>query len=203
MTTSNDIDQIATACAKAQDALKPALKESTNPAYKAKYADLASVISAVRVYAQHGVAIFQDVVLADGGAAVTTRLCHSSGQWIEFGPLAVPVMKHDAHGVGSATSYAKRYALSAAALLATEDDDGNAAAQTTQTSARTPDKPPKYDQWLMDLEATVANGTAALLAMWTSSDIVLRRHLTETDPAKWKRMKDLAELVPRKDPVNA
>lgn len=131
MRTSDQINELAAASAKAQATMQPALKDMVNPAYKSKYADLASVWDACRKpLTDNGLTIWQDVTTAEGvnGISVTTRLVHSSGQWVEFGPLIVPLAKHDAHGVGSATSYAKRYALAAAIGVTAEiDDDGNAA----------------------------------------------------------------------------
>ncbi len=129
MTTTEQINEIAKAAAAAQAELKPALKDATNPHFKSKYADLASVVEAASVYASHGIAIFQDVTSGEGGVSVSTRMAHTSGQWIEFGPLTIPLSKMDAHGVGSATTYAKRYGLQAAALIPSEDDDANEAVQ--------------------------------------------------------------------------
>jgi hypothetical protein len=59
---------------------------------------------------------------------VETVILHSSGQWLSCGVIAVPVVKNDAQGYGSALTYARRYSLSAAFGVAPEDDDGNAAA---------------------------------------------------------------------------
>lgn len=129
MKTSEQINEIAGALAAAQGALKPAVKDAVNPAYRSKYADLASVWEACReALPKHGLAAVQDVTNVDGGVAVTTRIVHKSGQWIECGPLEVPMAKPDAHGLGSAVSYGKRYALSAVlGVVSEEDDDGNGA----------------------------------------------------------------------------
>jgi len=139
MKTSEAIDQIATALAVAQSKMKPAVKDSTNPHFKSKYADLTSVWESCRegLTANH-VATVQNVETVDGRVLVTTRLIHKSGQWIEFGPLSVPMQKVDAHGVGSAVSYARRYALSAAVGVVTDDDDGNAAVSGEAAPANAP-----------------------------------------------------------------
>jgi hypothetical protein len=157
MKTSEQIDLIAAASAKAQGVMRSALKDSNNPAFKgAKYADLAAVWDACRKpLADNGLTVWQDVTSPDTvlGIAVTTRLVHSSGQWVEFGPLIVPLSKHDAHGVGSATSYAKRYALAAAVGVTAEDDDGNAAAAKTTNGA---DKAPNITEaQAVDLKALI------------------------------------------------
>jgi hypothetical protein len=126
--TSEQIDQIAVALVAVQKAMKPAIKDATNPHFKSKYADLAAVWEACREpLSAHGIFAGQNVTGDDRTTAVTTRLIHSSGQWIEFGPLVIPLNKQDAQAVGSATSYARRYSLGAALGIVAEDDDGNAA----------------------------------------------------------------------------
>lgn len=139
MRTSEAINELTAAMAKAQAALKPASKDATNPMYKSKYADISSIWDAIRAaFPPHGLAIFQDVTTTEAGVAVETRISHTSGQWIEFGPLVVPMAKRDAHGVGSATSYSKKYALAAAVGLsfADEDDDGNHAVSGSNGATR-------------------------------------------------------------------
>lgn len=139
MKTSEAIDQIATALAVAQSKMKAAVKDSTNPAFKSKYADLTSVWEACRdALTANGISAIQDVARPNGHVEVTTRLLHKSGQWIEFGPLSMPIDKPNAHGVGSATSYARRYALSAAVGVVQDDDDGNAAANVPTDKADPP-----------------------------------------------------------------
>lgn len=127
MRTSTDIAEIAKAMVAVQKDLKPAIKDATNPAFKSRYADLSAVWAACREpLTKHGIVAVQDVTSDDGGVSVSTCLVHTSGQWLEFGPLYIPLGKKDAQGVGSATSYAKRYGLSAAlGIVAEDDDDGN------------------------------------------------------------------------------
>jgi hypothetical protein len=57
---------------------------------------------------------------------LTTRLLHTSGQWIED-TASSPLPKADPQGVGSATTYLRRYALAAFLCITQEDDDGEAA----------------------------------------------------------------------------
>ncbi len=200
MTTSEQINEIATAGAKAQAELRPAVKDAVNPAFRSKYADYASIVEAAKVYAKYGIAVWQDVGLTDAGVEVTTRLTHTSGQWMQFGPLAVPLSKRDAHGVGSATTYAKRYALSAAlGIAADEDDDGNAASQPTDARPRSVPSPVKtpdgFTDWIADLEVVSAEGPDALKAAWSKSSPALRKYLTDTDNARWERIKAKAAGV--------
>jgi len=149
MTTSEQINEIATAMAKAQGALAPAAKDTTNPHFGKKYADIASVWNAARKpLADNGLSVWQDVTTGDAGVGITTRIAHTSGQWVEFGPLGVPVSKLDAQGVGSAVTYGKRYALAAAlGVVAEDDDDGNAAKDAApQPRATQPSTTPSAKQ---------------------------------------------------------
>jgi hypothetical protein len=218
MTTSEQINEIAAACAFAQVALRPALKDATNPAFKSKYADLASILEASRVYAGHGIAVLQDVTSSEAGVAVVTRLAHKSGQWIEFGPLTVPMQKKDAHGLGSATTYAKRYALQAALQIAADEDDDGNAATTPQPSRPTavakpvfkgepdetaPAAPKGYSDWLDDLHAVADTGTPALLEMWRTSSKDFRKHLTDTALSTWDAIKAKADAKTPKAKVSA
>lgn len=134
MKRSEQINEIAAAMAKAQGAIQPAVKDAKNEAFKrgdkvSKYADLAAVWQAIRQpFSDNGLAVFQQATLGEFGVQITTLMTHSSGQWIEFEPITVPVFKRDAHGVGSATTYGRRFALCAVAgVVADEDDDGNSA----------------------------------------------------------------------------
>ncbi len=130
MNTSEQINEVATALAKAQGMITGALKDSTNPHFKSSYADLASIWDACRsALSSNGLAVVQMTDKSDKDEViVVTRIMHSSGQWIE-GTLALPVSKADAQGYGSALTYARRYGLAAAVGIAQVDDDGNLAAQ--------------------------------------------------------------------------
>ena len=131
MNKSENINELAAALSKAQGAIRGALKDSDNPFFKSKYADLASVVDAIReAFSSNGIAYVQTVEPSDKNEVrVETILMHSSGQWISCGVLSLPVSKADAQGFGSAITYARRYSLSAAAGVAPEDDDGNAASK--------------------------------------------------------------------------
>lgn len=116
------------ALSKAQSEMGKARKDSTNPHFRSKYADLESCVDAVHgALAANGLAYVQRVHDADRAACVETIIMHESGEMFECGKVSVPVSKIDAQGYGSALTYARRYSLSAAFGLATEDDDGNAA----------------------------------------------------------------------------
>ena len=120
---------IYAAFVKAQAELGVAVKDSTNPHFKSRYADLAAVVSAVKpIFAKHGLAYVQQFKDAQGGVAVETLIVHESGESFSTGTLFVPASKQDAQGYGSAITYARRYSLQTAAGIPADDDDGNAAA---------------------------------------------------------------------------
>jgi hypothetical protein len=128
METSPTISALADALAKAQGAVEGAVKGRVNPAFRSKYADLASVWDACReALTQNGLSVIQSPgEVADGRMRMTTMLLHSSGEWVRDS-LTIPLGKVDAQGFGSATTYARRFALAAFVGVAPEDDDGNAA----------------------------------------------------------------------------
>ncbi len=176
MNTSSDIQELAAAMVKVQSSMRPAVKDSNNPAFRSKYADLMSIWEACRVpLTSNGLKVWQDVGLGDGGVSVVTRIVHVSGQGVEFGPLRVPLSKADAHGVGSATTYAKRYALSAAlGVVSDEDDDGNAASAKPIPTAKPVAKPEGYDDKMADLEAAADSGGESLKKAWAAQTEAFR-----------------------------
>ena len=128
MKTSEQINDIAAALAKAQTKVKNAIPNAENPHFRSSYADLEAVKAAcMDALNANGIAVVQSPVVTDGRVGVTTRLLHSSGQWIE-GEFTMPSVKADPQGYGSALTYARRYTLAAFAGVATgEDDDGEGA----------------------------------------------------------------------------
>jgi hypothetical protein len=119
---------IATALVKAQKEFAPALKDSNNPFFKSKYADLSTCINAVLdALNNNGIALIQKNHDCADGVKVETILLHESGEEYSGGVLHVPTAKNDPQGYGSALTYARRYSLMATCGIAPEDDDGNAA----------------------------------------------------------------------------
>ena len=122
------MEKIAPALVKAQKGFAPALKSSTNPHFKSRYADLAACIEAViDSLNTNGIALIQHTHECESGVTVETIFLHESGETLSAGRLNVPASKQDAQGYGSALTYARRYSLMAACGIAPEDDDGNAA----------------------------------------------------------------------------
>ena len=129
MNRSESIKSLSAALSKAQGSMGGASKDSKNPFFKSNYADLASVVEAVKVpFSENGLSYSQFPFFADGRAGVETILMHSSGEWISS-ELGLPIAKQDAQAVGSALTYARRFSLQAIAGIPSEDDDGNSASQ--------------------------------------------------------------------------
>lgn len=144
-TQSDTISKIALALSKAQAKITAAKRTAENPFFGSKYADLNSVWESLRApLSEHELAVVQTPIEDEHGTAIITTLAHSSGEWFRSKLYITPKAK-DAQSVGSAITYARRYALSAITGAAPDDDDdgngaaghnGNGAAKTT--APRTP-----------------------------------------------------------------
>jgi len=128
MLQSESIANLADALSTVQGKLTYAVKDSANPFFKSKYADLESVWDACRsLLAENGLCVMQfPGEFIDGCMSLNTVLAHGSGEWISQ-EMSVPVSKVDAQGAGSALTYMRRYALAAVVGVVQADDDGNAA----------------------------------------------------------------------------
>jgi len=129
MKQSDSITDLAIALTMAQADMGGAIKDSNNPFFKSSYADLTSVIKAIKEpFAKYGLSFVQFPITSDGGKGigVSTMLIHSSGQWIQ-GEFLLPMEKVTPQGAGSAITYARRYALQAMAGIPAVDDDAEIA----------------------------------------------------------------------------
>jgi len=127
---SESIANLALALSIVQGKLTYAVKDSANPFFKSKYADLESVWDACRgLLSDNGLAVMQFPGLYtdhDKSMSLTTVISHKSGEYLSQ-EMSVPVTKADAQGAGSALTYMRRYALAAVVGVVQADDDGNAA----------------------------------------------------------------------------
>ena len=174
---SDQINELATALAKAQGEMSHAAKDAaakitlkTGGGYTVKFATLASVFDAVRKpLASNGLSISQLATASSECATVTTILMHSSGQWVEV-ETKMPIEKPGPHGVGSAISFARRYALGAICGIATDDDDdGNGAQGSTDGASfkrRGEDRPAATKP----ADARITKGPAAGKLMCDATD---------------------------------
>jgi len=133
MTRSETINELAAALAKAQGEILAAKKDSENPHFRSKYADLGSVWDAIRAaLTKHGLSVVQSPRLLTTHETVwfveiETTMLHESGQYLSD-VLAMPLPAPTPQGVGSACTYARRYALAAFAGVAASGDDDDATA---------------------------------------------------------------------------
>ena len=127
MTRSESIAELTAALAVAQGAIENAVKDTTNPFFKSKYADLASVRDVIREpFSKAGLAVMQFPHVMGVDVTVTTILAHKSGEWVSC-DITMTSEKQTPQAVGSVITYARRYALAAISGVASEDDDGEAA----------------------------------------------------------------------------
>lgn len=206
MQKSESIAALAAALAKAQGSMASAKKDANNPFFKSKYADLASVVDAIREpFSTNGLSYVQLTEPSDKDEVrVTTMLMHESGEWMNS-TLAVPVTKADAQGYGSALTYTRRYGLQAIAGLAADDDDGNAAAKATSAKSVTLDVwdslAPQKQYWLQGIADSVRaeleeKGGAAALVMLEAKGLDADHKV-----AIWSRF-DSKERTAMKPPVS-
>jgi hypothetical protein len=148
MQKSESIKHIAAALNKAQAEMSGAKKGANNPFFKSKYADMNSVVDAVRIpFCNNGLSYSQFPIMQDNKVGVETILMHESGEWVSD-ILVLPMVKQDPQAAGSAITYAKRYALQSIAGIPSEDDDGNAA-----SSQKAPAKQPAQNvNWYNSFE---------------------------------------------------
>ncbi len=133
MKTSDQINEIAKALSLAQGEMTGAKKGAKNPFFKSNYSDLSMVIEAIsKPFADNGLCFVQGAEMSEQRVSVTTRIIHTSGQWIEA-ETQLPPTKNDAQGVGSAITYGKRYGLQALAGVPSTDDDGQLAVKHKAT----------------------------------------------------------------------
>ena len=146
----NNKPELFSALAKAQAQIKGAVKDSTNPFFNSKYADLASCFDAIREpFAENELSILQLPQTTQSGMVIVTMIAHSSGETICDGGVPVKPLKDDPPSMGSAMTYARRYGLTAMTGLPQIDDDGNAASQPAKYREM-PEKQAKEISKLLD-----------------------------------------------------
>lgn len=133
---------IAAALCAAQPEIESAILNKENPHFHSRYADLLSVRRAVLpVYAKHGLTVSQVCRRIEGAHYIETILIHTSGETLSsLWPIIVE--RPGPHQFGSACTYARRYGLSAIALVACEDDDDANAANAAPVKTKPAPKQP-------------------------------------------------------------
>jgi hypothetical protein len=148
MIQSENIEKLAAALVAAQSEMGNAVKGSSNPFFKSKYADINAVREAViPVLSKHGIAVIQPTVTCEGKNFVKTILIHESGQWLAGLTEILYKEKDNAQAQGSGITYARRYGLQSICNIGAEDDDGNTASVPAIQKAPDAELP-----WLSDAQ---------------------------------------------------
>jgi len=144
MKKSETLTEFSKAFAQTQQEMKQPLKDANNPFFKSKYVPLENVVEAITESASKNGLSFTQFPSSDedGNVTVGTLVMHSSGEWIEYDPIKMKPVKNDPQSIGSAITYAKRYALSAIfGITSDQDDDGNEATQTKKQQSKKTNDP--------------------------------------------------------------
>lgn len=124
--------------AKFRAQVKQPTLDASNPFFKSSYLTLTGLISAIDKGLE-GTGLSFNQIIADNGqaAAVQTIITHEGGGILITKPFTLRPVKADPQGIGSATTYARRYQLQALFGIAGEkDDDGNAASNPQQRNQK-------------------------------------------------------------------
>jgi hypothetical protein len=131
MKHSESIKEIAAALSVAQGKVKGAVKDSQNPFFKSSYADLGSVMDAIRdAFSEQGLSYIQPLCSEGEKYFIETAIMHKSGEWLTSDRIEVIIKdKTNPQAFGSSVTYFRRYSLCSMVGIAQVDDDGNAAAR--------------------------------------------------------------------------
>jgi hypothetical protein len=179
--TTTPESQLNASFVKALGELRNVAKNAVNPHFRNRYASLDAILDDVRpVLASHNLGISQEPLFEDGKAGVVTRIIHSSGE-VRESTLLLPIKDQTAQGVGSALTYAKRYAISSIlGITADDDDDGELASKPVIAKpiikAEAPKaKPEKAPEATKELPSKPLEMLSSM--MW--SDDILDSHVIE------------------------
>ena len=181
MKKSENIAELALALSMAQSEMQNPKFDSKNSHFKSSYASLASGRNAiVPVLSRHGLSILQDVTTTENGVTCSNLLMHKSGQWIETEGITVFVDKQNAHGIGSATTYARRFSLMAlVTVVGDEDDDGNGTIQI---------RPEVVKDLALEKKIKACETLDHLAALWTSIPPAQQKLLADAKDARKKEL---------------
>jgi hypothetical protein len=141
MKTSQTISKISTALLKAQSQMGTATKDSENPFFKSKYADLNAIREAcMPALLANGIVLLQPTISNDGRNYVETILIHESGEWLSSETEIIYSKVNDAQSQGSGITYARRYGMQSFLNVGADDDDGNKAST------------PQFDNSLVEIQ---------------------------------------------------
>ena len=155
MNKSESIKNIAGALVKFQASVSKVAKEANNPFFKSKYASLANILDTIqKPLSECGLAISQ---FPDGNALTTIILHADSGEWMESSYVMPVVKQNDPQAMGSAMTYARRYALGSILNLNIDDDDDGEKAMGRQIPKKD-ELTPKHPSWTKAVEHLKTGG---------------------------------------------
>jgi hypothetical protein len=155
MNKSESIKNIAGALVKFQSSVSKVAKEANNPFFKSKYASLANILDTIqKPLSECGLAISQ---FPDGNALTTIILHAESGEWMESSYVMPVAKQNDPQAMGSAMTYARRYALGSILNLNIDDDDDGEKAMGRQIPKKD-ELTPKHPSWAKAVEHLKTGG---------------------------------------------
>ncbi len=194
MKTSEQIEDLCAALAKAQAGMSAATKSATNPHFKRAYADLNDCWEAAREpLTAQGLSVVQGIsTTSDTPTRVrcVSRLLHTSGQWIEPDGLEITPDKATAQGIGSAATYARRYSFCALVGIAPGDDDDGVGAEP---KSETPAERPHHESWEADRKRFMVDINEHGWKYYELCTVLAARG-AEGNPSTWPH-KDRARLL--------
>ena len=178
MKMSDSITNLATALAKSQSEMRPAIFDSMNPHYKSKYASLTAVMEACReALSKNQIAVVQGAAVVDGAVAVTTLLLHASGEYISD-ELTMPFAQATPQQIGSSLSYCRRYSLASLVGITADDDDAEEAMPK-----------PNSGELAKDVKITPTKETDSQMRQSSNSQEVQTTNKTEATKSKESKVK--------------
>jgi hypothetical protein len=156
MKKSESIKNLGLALCNFQASMGKVSKESSNPFFKSKYASLANILDTIQKPLSEANLAFSQMPDEN---ALTTILIHSeSGEWIESSYVMPVAKQNDPQAMGSAITYARRYALGAILGLNIDDDDDAEKAMGRTSTSKREELHPKHSNWAKAVEHLKTGG---------------------------------------------
>lgn len=185
MNKSESIANLTKALVEVQKVMEFAKKDSDNPFFKSKYADLAECWDTCRKpLTDNGLAIIQTCNPVQGGVEVETMLTHISGEWVT-GTVLMPLVKLDPQSVGSAITYGRRYSLSAMVGIVSDDDDDAESAMGRGATAKKQEQSQQNDAQLRAVLQSHIDAVIDIDTAWAARTAVSKQTPFGSPIQKW------------------
>lgn len=142
------------------------VKNAANPHFKNRYADLGEVIECSEAaLTKHNLLVTETLETEGANQILRTRVWHiPTGEWMDS-VVRLMVGKMEMQPLGSAITYARRYARKALFGMVDVDDDGKKASKPAKKAEAEPVQP--FDLIDDAIAALASVGTVADLGSWT------------------------------------